>query len=65
MGLVGAIAFHLALWLFGWGMTVYVLIMVPALALLLRAERHAAALPAATVAPPTAANAEVAGRRAG
>jgi hypothetical protein len=63
-GLVGAIGFHLALWLFGWGVTIYALLMVPALALLLRAERRAAALSATTVAPPTAADLEVAGRKA-
>ena len=40
--LVGAIGFHLALWLFGWFVTIYRLIMLPALLLLLRAERRAA-----------------------
>ena len=29
-GLLGAIGFHLALWLFGWGVTIYALIMLPA-----------------------------------
>jgi uncharacterized membrane protein len=41
LGYVGAIGFHLALWLFGWFVTIYVLIIVPALVLLLRAERRA------------------------
>jgi hypothetical protein len=51
VGLIGAIGFHLALWLFGWGITVYSLLMLPALVLLLRAERRAATVPAATAAP--------------
>jgi hypothetical protein len=55
IGLVGAIGFHFALWLFGWGVTVYSLLMLPALVLLLRAERRAATVPAATAAPGTAA----------
>jgi hypothetical protein len=46
LGLVGAIGFHLALWLFGWFVTIYSLIMLPTLLLLLRAERHAAGPPA-------------------
>jgi hypothetical protein len=50
LGLIGAIGFHLALWLFGWGVTVYSLLMLPALVLLLRAERRAATVPAATAA---------------
>lgn len=62
VGIVGAIAFHLAMCLFGWAVTIYALIMVPALALLLRAERRAAAVSAATVAASTAADLEVAGR---
>ena len=61
VGIVGAIAFHLAMCLFGWAVTIYALIMVPALALLLRAERRAAAVSAATVAASTAADLEVAG----
>src|SRR5512132_1168034 len=51
LGLIGAIGFHLALWLFGWGVTIYSLLMLPALMLLLRAERRAATVPAATAAP--------------
>ena len=47
LGLIGALGFHLALWLFGWGVTIYALLMVPALVLLLLAERRAAKLPAA------------------
>jgi len=46
LGLAGAIAFHLALWLFGWIEAVWVIIMVPVMVLLLRAERRAAATPA-------------------
>jgi hypothetical protein len=42
-GLLAAIGFHLALWLFGWGVTVYSVLMLPALVLLLRAERRSAA----------------------
>ncbi|MGZ4571582.1 MAG: hypothetical protein ACXVYC_10985 [Blastococcus sp.] len=42
LGLVGAIGFHAALWLFGWIETVYVLVMLPPLVLLLLAERRAA-----------------------
>jgi hypothetical protein len=64
LGLIGAIGFHLALWLFGWGVTIYALIMVPALMLLLRAERRAAAVSATAVGPATAAAVEVAGRKA-
>jgi hypothetical protein len=51
IGLIGAIGFHLALWLFGWGVTVYSLLMLPTLVLLLRAERRATTVPAATAAP--------------
>ena len=47
LGLIGGLGFHLALWLFGWGVTIYALLMVPALVLLLLAERRAAKLPAA------------------
>jgi hypothetical protein len=46
LGYLAAIAFHAVLWLFGWFETVYVLVMLPALALLLRAESRAAAVPA-------------------
>ncbi|HET9649125.1 MAG TPA: hypothetical protein VFP34_12985 [Microlunatus sp.] len=42
LGYIGAIGFHLALWLFGWFVTIYALIIVPALVLLLLAERRAA-----------------------
>jgi hypothetical protein len=51
LGLGGAIGFHLALWLFGWGVTLYSVLMLPALILLLRAERRAAAIPATITAP--------------
>ena len=49
LGLIGAIGFHAALWLFGWGVTIYSILMVAALVLLLRAERRAAR---ASAAPP-------------
>jgi hypothetical protein len=42
LGLVAAIGFHLALWLFGWMETVWCLAMIPALAILLRGESRAA-----------------------
>jgi len=45
IGYVAAIAFHCALWLFGWFEAVYVVLMLPVLVLLLRAERRAAAAP--------------------
>lgn len=54
LGLVGAIAFHAALWLFGWGVTIYSVLMVAPLLLLLRAERRAASAAAATIAAPVA-----------
>jgi hypothetical protein len=38
LGYAAVIAFHLLLWLFGWFVTVYVLIMLPPLVLLLRTE---------------------------
>ena len=48
LGYASAIAFHALLWLFGWFETVYCLLMLPALVLLLLAERRAArAAPAA------------------
>jgi hypothetical protein len=42
VGYLGVIAFYLALWLFGWIETVRVLVMVPAMLFLLRAEQRAA-----------------------
>jgi hypothetical protein len=54
VGLLGAIGFHLALWLFSWGVTIYVLVTLPALVLLFRAERRAATVSDAAVAPSTA-----------
>ena len=59
LGLVGAIGFHLALWLFGWFVTIYSLIMLPALALLLRAERRAATVSDTTAARAAVSRAEV------
>jgi hypothetical protein len=41
LGLVAALGFHLALWLFSWMITIYSLVMVPVLVLLLLAERRA------------------------
>ena len=51
LGYVGVIGFYLALWLFGWIETVWVVAMLPPMVLLLRAERRAAtaAAPAAQV----------------
>jgi hypothetical protein len=43
LGYVAVIAFYLALWLFGWIETIWVVLMLAPMALLLRAERHAAA----------------------
>jgi len=42
LGYLAVIGFYLALWPFGWIETVWVLIMLPAMLLLLRAERRAA-----------------------
>ena len=52
LGYVGAIGFHLALWLFGWFLTIYALVILPPLVLLLRAERRAATMPPAAGALP-------------
>jgi hypothetical protein len=41
LGYLAVIAFYVALWLFGWIETVWVLVMLPAMLLLLRAEAHA------------------------
>lgn len=46
VGLIGAIAFHLALWLFGGIQLAWTLVMLPFLVLLLRGERLAEAQPA-------------------
>lgn len=51
VGYLGAIAFHVALWLFGWFLTVYCLLMVPALVLLLVAERRTTPVPLPSPAP--------------
>lgn len=48
VGLIGIIAFYLALWLFGPIETVFVVVMLVPMFLLLRAERRAALAPAAT-----------------
>jgi hypothetical protein len=50
LGLIGAIGFHFALWLFGWAWHVYALMMLPALLLLLRAERRSVTVSATTAA---------------
>jgi uncharacterized membrane protein len=50
LGYAGVIAFYLALWVFGWMETVWVLLTLAPMALLLRAERRAAP---ATRAKPT------------
>ena len=59
LGLIGAIAFHLALWLFGWFVTIYCLIMLPALVLLLRAEGRAGSVSATTAAPTAVSRVEM------
>ena len=59
LGLVGAIGFHLALWLFGWFVTIYSVIMLPALVLLLRAERRAATVSATTASPAAVSSVEM------
>ncbi|NYJ08771.1 hypothetical protein [Petropleomorpha daqingensis] len=48
-GYAAAIAFHALLWLFGWFEAVYVVLVLPALVLLLRAERRAGRRAAAAV----------------
>jgi hypothetical protein len=47
IGYIGVIGFYLALWIFGWFETVWVLLMLPPMILLLRGERRvtASALP--------------------
>jgi hypothetical protein len=64
VGLVAAIGFHLALWLFGWGVTIYSLVMLPALLLLLWAERRAARVPGMTAPPAAAPRVEVTSHQA-
>jgi hypothetical protein len=63
LGLVGAIGFHVALWLFGWFVTIYCLIMLPALVLLLRAERRGATIDPATAAPAAVSSVGVTSRK--
>ena len=46
LGYVGVIGFYLALWLFGGFQLVWVVIMLPPMLLLLRAERRATTAPA-------------------
>jgi uncharacterized membrane protein len=58
LGYLGVIGFYLALWLFGWFETVWVLLMLPAMLLLLRAERRTAGKPT----PAAAAGPVLAGR---
>lgn len=48
VGYMGVIGFYLALWLFGWLETVWCIIMIPAMLLLLHAERHATDTPTAS-----------------
>jgi hypothetical protein len=54
LGYLGVIGFYLALWLFGWFETVWCVLMLPAMLVLLRAERRAgtAPVPAARVDEP-------------
>ena len=54
LGYLLAIAFHSVLWLFGWFELVYCVLMLPALVLLLRAERRHAA-PAGSAGGPAMA----------
>jgi hypothetical protein len=63
LGLIGAIGFHVALWLFGWFVTIYSLIMLPALVLLLRAERRAVTVSATTAARVAVPRTEVTSRQ--
>lgn len=50
LGYVGVIAFYAALWIFGWFETIWVILMLPPMVLLLRAERRPQA--SAAIAPP-------------
>jgi hypothetical protein len=59
LGLIGAIGFHLALWLLGWFVTIYCLIMLPALLLLLGTEQRAATVAAATADPAAVSRVEM------
>jgi hypothetical protein len=47
VGYAGVIGFYVALWLFGWFETAWCLVMLPAMVMLLRAERRAGATSAA------------------
>lgn len=58
LGYAGVIAFYLALWLFGWIETVWVVVMLAPMVLLLRAEQRAA-----RVAPPSQRRRPVSARR--
>jgi hypothetical protein len=51
LGLVAAIAFHVALLSFGWGFYLWSIPMIGALSLLLRAERQPSSLPVTAVIP--------------
>ncbi len=42
LGYVGVIGFYAALWLFGWIETIWIIVMIPSMVLLLRAEHRAA-----------------------
>jgi hypothetical protein len=59
LGYLAVIAFYLALWPFGWIETWWVLVMIPAMLLLLRAER----LAGATAAQPPASDPDAWRRR--
>ena len=61
LALLRAIGFHLASWLFGWFVTIYCLIMLPAVVLLLVAERRAGTVSAATTAPAALSRVEMTG----
>ena len=53
LGYPAVIAFYLALWLFGWFETIWCVVMLPAMVLLLRAERRAATVSAQIAERPT------------
>lgn len=53
LGMSGVIAFYLVLWIFGWFETVWVILMLPPMVLLLRAERRQ--VPTTTDTPATQA----------
>ena len=59
LGLVGAIGFHAALCLFGWGVTIYSALMIAALVCCSARERRAASASATIAAPAPMSPAEL------